>query len=477
MIGIYMFGAALVLLAIGYPVAFSFGFVSLVFGAISVYFELVPDGITFALFYEEFMSMFSMMPFRIYSIMTNKILLAVPLFIFMGIVLQKSKLAEKLLEAMGTLFGNIRGGVAISTVIVGTMLAASTGVVGASVVAMGVISLPVMLKYGYSKPLACGTICASGTLGQIIPPSIILIILADVFGVAVGDLFKAAVMPSLILVGSYIVYILIILADVFGVAVGDLFKAAVIPSVVLVSSYIIYILIISYLNPSIAPALKIDESISKKQRIITALKAIIPPITLIIIVLGSIFAGIATPTESASIGAVGSLLLAGLYKELNMTIVMDSAKQTVQITAMVFAILIGATAFSLVFVYTGADGIVEEFMMGLPGEKWGFIILSMLIIFVLGFFIDFIEISYIVVPILMPIAENLGLSPIWFAILIAMNLQSSFLTPPFGFSLFYLKGVAKDIKTTDIYKGVVPFIIIQMLVLAILVVFPHWFGF
>ena len=443
MIGIYMFGAALVLLAIGYPVAFSFGFVSLVFGAISAYFELVPDGVTFALFSEEFLSMFSMMPFRIYAIMTNKILLAVPLFIFMGIVLQKSKLAEKLLEAMGTLFGNIRGGVAISTVIVGTMLAASTGVVGASVVAMGVISLPVMLKYGYSKPLACGTICASGTLGQIIPPSIILIILADVFGVAVGDLFKAAVMPSLILVGSYI----------------------------------LYILIISYLKPEIAPAIKVDDSISKSTRIITALKAIVPPFALIFVVLGSIFAGIATPTESASVGAIGAIVLSMMYKEFSVKLTMDSAKQTVKITAMVFAILIGATAFSMVFVYTGADGIVEEFMTTLPGDKWGFLILSMLIILFLGFFIDFIEISYIVVPILLPISQTIGIDPIWFAILIAMNLQTSFLTPPFGFSLFYLKGVAKNIATTDIYKGVIPFILIQIAVLASLIIFPEFFGF
>jgi len=443
MIGIYMFGAALVLLAIGYPVAFSFGFVSLVFGAISAYFELASDGITLALFQEEFLSMFSMMPFRIYSIMTNKILLAVPLFIFMGIVLQKSKLAERLLEAMGTLFGNIRGGVAISTVIVGTMLAASTGVVGASVVAMGVISLPVMLKYGYSKPLACGTICASGTLGQIIPPSIILIILADVFGVAVGDLFKAAVMPSLFLVGSYIVYILVI----------------------------------SYLKPQVAPAIKIDRTIPTSTRIFTALKAIIPPFLLIFVVLGSIFAGVATPTESASVGAIGAIILSIMYKEFSIKLTMDSAKQTVQITAMVFAILIGATAFSMVFVYTGADSIVEEFMTSLPGDKWGFLILSMLIILFLGFFIDFIEISYIVVPILLPISETIGIDPIWFAILIAMNLQTSFLTPPFGFSLFYLKGVAKDIATTDIYKGVIPFILIQILVLASIIVFPKFFGF
>jgi tripartite ATP-independent transporter DctM subunit len=443
MIGVYMFGAALLLLSIGYPVAFSFGAVSMIFGAIAAYAEIIPDGGTLVEFYEEFLSMFSMMPFRVYGIMNNKILLAVPLFIFMGIVLQKSHLAERLLEAMGTLFGSVRGGVAVSTVIVGTMLAASTGVVGASVVAMGVISLPVMLKYGYDKPLACGTICASGTLGQIIPPSIILIILADVFGVPVGDLFRAAVIPSLILVGSYIAYILII----------------------------------SYINPEVAPAMPIDDSISRKRRFIAAFKAIIPPLSLIIIVLGSIFAGIATPTESASVGAVGSLFLAFIYKELNITLTMDAAKETVKITAMVFAILIGATAFSMVFIYTGADGLVEEFMTGLPGEKWGFLILSMLIILVLGFFIDFIEISYIVVPILLPIAEVIGIDPIWFAILIAMNLQTSFLTPPFGFSLFYLKGVAKDIKTIEIYKGVFPFILIQIFVLATIVIFPNFYGF
>jgi len=443
MIGIYMFAAALLLLTVGYPVAFSFAAVSIIFGAIAAYFEIVVDGFTYAYFIEEFLAMFSMMPFRIYEIMTNKILLAVPLFIFMGIVLQKSKLAEKLLEAMGTLFGRIPGGVAVSTVIVGTMLAASTGVVGASVVAMGVISLPVMLKYGYNKPLACGTICASGTLGQIIPPSIILIILADVFAVPVGELFKAAVIPSVILVGGYV----------------------------------LYILIAARLNPTLAPAMPIDDTTNTSQKIYTALQAIVPPMALIVIVLGSIFTGIATPTESASIGAVGSLVLALLYKEYSFNLMMDSAKETVKVTSMVFAILIGATAFSLVFVYTGADMIVEEFMLALPGEKWGFIILSMLIILVLGFFIDFIEISYIVVPILLPISEIIGIDPIWFAILIAMNLQTSFLTPPFGFSLFYLKGVAKNIKTTDIYKGVIPFILIQIVVLITLVIFPQIYGF
>jgi len=412
MIGIYMFGFALFALSLGYPVAWTFGAVALLFGGISAFVEITTSGgFDMVLFLEEFNLLFSQMPFRIYSIMTNKILMAVPLFIFMGIVLQKSNLAQRLLEAMGTMFGEIRGGVAVSTVIVGAMLASSTGVVGASVVAMGVISLPVMLKYHYDKPLACGTICASGTLGQIIPPSIILIILADVFGVAVGDLFKAAVIPSVVLVGIYI----------------------------------LYILIISHIYKDMAPALPQDSSLNKKEQIIVALKAIIPPFFLIFVVLGSIFAGIATPTESASVGAVGSLILAYIYRELSYDLVIDT--------------------------------IVEELMTGLPGEKWGFIILSMLIIFVLGFFIDFIEISYIVVPILLPISETIGIDPIWFAILIAMNLQSSFLTPPFGFSLFYLKGVAQNIKTTDIYKGVMPFIILQLLVLATLVVFPALYGF
>jgi tripartite ATP-independent transporter DctM subunit len=443
MIGIYMFFASLGLLAIGYPVAFSFAAAALIFGSIAAFIEIIPYGFDMANFASEFNSMFSMMPLRIYSIMTNTMLMAIPLFIFMGIVLEKSKLALKLLEAMGTLFGQVRGGIAISTILVGVLLASSTGVVGASVVAMGVISLPVMLKYGYNKPLACGTICASGTLGQIIPPSIILIILADVFKLPVGDLFQAAIIPS----------------------------------VFLVCAYIVYILVVSYLNPTLAPAMPPIDDISKKRQIINALKAILPPLGLVFIVLGSIFAGIATPTESASIGAVGSLILAALYKEFSLQLIMESAKESVKVTAMVFAILIGATAFSMVFIYTGADGIVEEFMTNLPGEKWGFIILSMLAIFILGFFIDFIEISYIVVPILLPISEILGLNPLWFAILIAMNLQTSFLTPPFGFSLFYLKGVAKNISTIDIYKGVVPFIALQLLVLIGVVIFPEFFGF
>lgn len=437
-----MFLAALVLLVVGYPVAFTFGAVAMFFGAIASFMQMLPDP-TFSGVAEEFFLMFSMMPFRIYAIMTNTILMAIPLFILMGIVLQKSELAERLLESMGILFGKIRGGVAISTVLVGTLLAASTGVVGASVVAMGVISLPVMLKYGYSKKLATGTICASGTLGQIIPPSIVLIILGDVFQLPVGDLFQAALAPGLVLVGCYI----------------------------------LYILVISFIKPELAPAIEVGDE--KKTIVIKkALLAIIPTLSLIIMVLGSIFAGIATPTESASVGALGSLVLAALYKKLSLKIVRESALETVKITAMVFAILIGATAFSMVFVYTGADSLVEQFMLALPGDKWGFLLLSMLSIMLLGFFIDFIEISYIVVPILLPIADSIGINPMWFAILIAMNLQTSFLTPPFGFSLFYLKGVCPpEVSTVDIYKGVIPFICIQMAVLASIVIFPGLYGF
>ncbi len=441
MIGIYMFFAALALLMIGYPVAFSFGAISIIFGFVAAYTEIIPNGGTLLAVSEEFFSMFSMMPFRIYSIMNNKLLMAVPLFIFMGIVLEKSGLATRLLESMGALFGKIRGGLAISTVLVGSLLAASTGVVGASVVAMGVISLPVMLKYGYCKKLATGTICASGTLGQIIPPSIILIILSDVFGQPAGDLFRAAILPGAILVGSYVLYILL---------VTNIYK-------------------------DLAPLIELEYD---KHSIKKAVLAIIPPLLLIVIVLGSIFAGIATPTESASVGSAGAVLLAFLYKTLSWKMLEEASKETVKVTSMVFAILIGATAFSMVFVYTGADEIVEVFMMSLPGEKWGFIILSMLVIMILGFFIDFFEISYIIVPILIPIADVIGINPLWFAILIAMNLQTSFLTPPFGFSLFYLKGVSPpSVKTTDIYKGVIPFILIQIVVLTTIVVFPSFYGF
>ena len=427
MVGIVMFLVALLLLLLGFPVAFTFGGVALIFGV-----------------WAEGWDLFAFMPFRVYSIMQNVVLMAVPLFIFMGIVLQKTRLAEQLLESMGRLFGSVRGGLAVSTILVGALLAASTGVVGASVVAMGVISLPVMLKYGYNKGLACGTICGAGTLGQIIPPSIILIILGDVLGLPVGDLFQAAIIPGVVLVGLYV----------------------------------LYVLSIAWMNRDAAPAVPLkNDGSSRTQQYFAALRAIVPPLALIIVVLGSIFAGIATPTESSALGSVGAILLAVFYRKFSWKMLFESALDTVKITAMVFAILLGATAFSMTFTYTGGDAIVEDFMTQLPGNEWGFLILSMLIIMLLGFFIDFVEISFIVVPILAPIAESMGINMLWFAILIAMNLQTSFLTPPFGFSLFYLKGVAPpEVRTMDIYRGVMPYIAMQVAVVASILVFPGLYG-
>lgn len=427
MIGIVMFIVALVMLMFGFPVAFTFGGVALVFGLIA-----------------EGPEIFAFMPFRIQAVMENVTMMAVPLFIFMGIVLQRTRLAEQLLEAMGKLFGGVRGGLAISTVLVGALLAASTGVVGASVVAMGLISLPVMLKYNYDKGLACGTICASGTLGQIIPPSIILIILGDVMGIPVGDLFHAAIAPGFILIGAYI----------------------------------LYILVFSFLKPEAAPALPADDDIENKRQLwIRAMKAIVPPLALILVVLGSIFAGIATPTESSALGGVGAVALSVAYGTFSWKMIYEAAQETVKITSMVFAILIGATAFSMAFTYTGGDAIVEEVLSNLPGGEVGFLVLSMVAIFVLGFFIDFVEISFIIVPILLPVAEALGIAPLWFSILIAMNLQTSFLTPPFGFALFYLKGVAPaSVTTMDIYRGVMPFIAIQIAVVISIMVFPEFYG-
>ncbi len=425
MTGIIMFAVALLMLMLGFPVAFTFAGVALIFGV-----------------WAEGWELFAFMPYRIQSIMENTILMAIPLFIFMGVVLQKTRLAEQLLESMAQLFGRVSGGIAISTILVGALLAASTGVVGASVVAMGLISLPCMLKYRYDKQLACGTICASGTLGQIIPPSIILIILGDVLGLPVGDLFKAAMAPGLLLIGLYIGYIL-------WVTIRD---------------------------PQKAPPMPLTED-NTRVMVRKALTAIIPPLALICVVLGSIFAGIATPTESSALGGVGALILALAYRQFSLQMVWESARETVVVTAMVFAILLGATAFSMSFSYTGGDYLLEEWLLQLPGEKWGFLLLTMLVILVLGFFIDFVEISFIIVPVLAPVAEALGISMVWFAILIAMNLQTSFLTPPFGFSLFYLKGVASpDIRTADIYRGVMPFIALQMAVVLALLLKPEWFG-
>lgn len=420
-----MFLVCLALLALGFPVAFTFGGVALIFGL-----------------YAEGLHLFQLVAERMFSIMTNVTLMAVPLFIFMGLVLERSGIAEKMLESMGSLFGRVRGGLAVSTVLVGMVLAASTGVVGASVVAMGLIALPVMLKYNYDKRFASGVICASGTLGQIIPPSIILIILGDVLQQPVGDLYRAALIPGLLLVAIYIIYSL---------ALGFFRKDA-------------------------APAMPRSNAPLAAQYW-AAFKAIVPALTLVVIVLGTVFAGIATPTESAAMGAVGAVVLAAVSTsatgKFRFSMLHQVAMETTKISAMVFTILAGATFFSMVFTYTGGDAAVEQIMQHLPGGKWGFIFLTMLVIFLLGFFIDFVEIAYIFVPMIAPILVKLGIDPLWFGILIAFNLQTSFLTPPFGFALFYLRGVAPaSIATLDIYRGVVPFILLQLLALALVIAFP-----
>ena len=421
--GLILFFVALVLLFMGYYVAFTFAGVSVLVGVLFLGIDL-----------------FEFMPYRIMSIMENTTLMSIPMFIFMGIVLQKTGLAERLLESSAKLFGGMSGGVAIATILVGALLAASTGVVGASVVAMGVISLPVMLKNNYHQPTSAGVICASGTLGQIIPPSIILIILGDVMGLPVGDLFKAAVIPGLMLIGSYV----------------------------------LYILILSWVKPDYCPPIPVDED--KTTIMIQAAKDIVPPLLLIVAVLGSIFSGIATPTESSAIGAVGAIILAQFYGGISIKTIFAVSKESVKVSSMIFAVLIGATAFSMVFSYSGGEYLVEEFFLELPGEKWTFIVLVMVAILILGFFIDFIEIAFLVVPIITPVAMALDIDLIWFAILISMNLQTSFLSPPFGFSLFYLKGVApKSMKTTTIYQGVIPFIALQVVVLGLIVAFPDTF--
>ena len=420
MIALFMFVVVLILLLIGIPVAFVFGTVSIVFAF------LIPE-----LGFE----VFEVLPFRIFGIMSNTTLMAVPLFIAMGLVLEKSKMAERLLISMSALFRDVRGGLAVSVVLVGAMLAASTGIVSASVVMMSVIALPLMLKAGYDKGLASGTVAASGTLGQIIPPSIILIILGDVMSVSVGDLFKGAVLPGLVLVGLYLAYILII----------------------------------SYLRPQVAPISKDVKDVSKTEIIVS----IVPPLLLMVAVLGSIFAGIASPTESAAFGVVGAMLLSSLNKSLSFDMVKYASLETVKLSGMIFMILIGATAFSLVFNELGGSDLILEFFAHDIANVWIFIGVAMLSIFILGFFIDFIEISFIIVPILVPVMDAFGIDPIWFAVLIALNLQASFLTPPFGLSLFFLKGAAGDtIKTLEIYKGIIPFIFLQLLALGLVVLFP-----
>ncbi len=422
MTAMLMFVSSLLLLMLGFPVAFVFGSVAIAFSF------FVPDvGV----------GILGLLPFRMYGIMGNVTLMSVPLFILMGLILERSDIAKALLESMGKLFGPIRGGLAVSVIVVGAILAASTGIVGASVVMMSAIALPLMLKHNYKQSLAAGTIAAGGTLGQIIPPSIVLIVLADQMAISVGDLFRAALIPGIILVVVYI----------------------------------IYILIYAYKYPEQAPAITIDEPYS--QVVKQSFKAIVAPLLLMIVVLGSIFAGVASPTESAAVGVIGAFLLGVSQKTIGLSALFDASKETVKLTGMIFMILFGATAFSLVFNELGGTQLITHFFAEDIGSQNFFIIIAMIAVFVLGFFIDFIEIAFIIVPILVPIVHKFGIDPVWFAVLLAMNLQASFLTPPFGFALFFLKGAAgKLISTLDIYKGVIPFIFLQLFVLLLVILFP-----
>lgn len=436
-----MFVVLLLFLISGYPVAFGLAGTALVFILIGS--DLLPSwGVPLPWEPSFRLARLNVLPQRVYgSIMDNYTLVAVPFFVFMGTMLQRSGLAEDLLQTMGRLFGRLRGGLAISVVLVGVLLAAATGVVGASVVTMGVLALPIMLKNRYDHGLATGTIAASGTLGQIIPPSIVLIILGDQMGVNVGDLFLGAMVPGLLL---------------------GLF-------------YVVWIIAVAWCQPDKAPALQAPLPGDRQELLaIAVVRCLIPPLGLVAAVLGTIFYGVATPTEAGAMGALGATLLALAYGKLTRENLMAVADTTVRLTTMVFIILVGATVFAAVFSAMGGKWIIEDFLLSLPGGELSFILFVMLTIFILGFFLDFIEITFIVVPLIAPIAFSLGLDPIWFGVLIAMNLQASFLTPPFGFSLFYLRGVTPpEVATSSIYRGIIPFIAIQLLMLVLIVSWPE----
>jgi len=424
-----MFLVTFLLIFSGYPVAFSLGGTALLFSFI---------GVSQGLFDWALMTAF---PSRIFGVMSNYVLLAVPFFIFMGTMLEKSKLAEDLLTTIGLLFGRMRGGLAIAVVFVGALLAAATGVVGASVVAMGLISMPVMLRYGYSKELAAGVITASGTLGQLIPPSVVLVVLADQLEVPVGDLFVGALIP--------------------GVMLACMFAA--------------YVAILAFLKPGVAPALPPEEGFQSTTEMLKKVALVmVPPLVLILLVLGSIFLGIATPTEAGALGAVGAMVLAGLNRRLNLLTLRGAMEESTRLTAMVIFLLIGSTAFALVFRGLYGDIWIEDLLTGLPGGKIGLLVVANLTIFLLGFFIDFFEIAFIILPLLVPAARLLGVDLVWFGVMVAMNLQTSFLTPPFGFSLFYLRGVVdEEVPTSAIYRGAIPFIVIQLIGLGLICLFPE----
>ncbi|MDB9376172.1 TRAP transporter large permease [Nodularia sphaerocarpa] len=427
-LGPVMFAGALVLLSLGYPVAFSLGGVAILFGIV---------GISLGVFDPVFLTA---MPQRIFGIMANYTLLAIPYFIFMGSMLEKSGIAENLLETMGIVLGRLRGGLALAVVLVGALLAATTGVVAATVVAMGLISLPIMLRYGYNKQLATGVIAASGTLGQIIPPSVVLVVLGDQLGISVGDLFIGSLIPGLMMSGAFA----------------------------------LHVLIVAFLKPDLAPALPAQvREIGGKALGKRIVQVMLPPLILILLVLGSIFFGFATPTEAGAVGCAGAIALAAANRKLSLESLRQVCDTTLKITSMVLFILLGSTAFSLVFRGVNGDQFMFDVLANLPGGKIGFLIVSMTTVFLLGFFIDFFEIAFIVVPLFVPVAQELNIDLVWYGVILGANLQTSFLTPPFGFALFYLRGVAPpEVTTSDIYRGVIPFILLQLLVLVLIIAFP-----
>ena len=440
---VLLFFSVILLLMAGFPVAFTLAGVALIFAGIGLMTGNFDAGYLNAL------------PSRLYGIMTNETLMAVPLFIFMGITLEKAKIAEDLLETMSALFGDFRGGLAISVILVGMLLAASTGIVGATVVTMGLLSLPSMMKRGYSPPLSTGVIAASGTLGQIIPPSIVLVLLGDVLSSAYTDAQTSQ--------GAW---------SIETISVGDLFVGAIVPGLILVSSYLLYVLIVSVLNSESMPS-QAESSTTKKINLGVLITVLLPPLFLILAVLGSIIFGFATITEAAGVGAAGAVLLAYSKDALNWASLKSVSEDTAKLTTMVFMILIGASVFSLVFRGYEGDELVQSYLTAVPGGTFGIVLVVMIAMFILGFVLDFIEITFVVVPIVAPIILALGVDPIWLGIMIAINLQTSFLTPPFGFALFYLRGVAPDsISTKSIYIGALPFVLIQLIVLILLAYFP-----
>ncbi len=427
-----MFAGLVIFLLLGYPVAFSLAANGLLFALVGIHYG----------FFD--ISLMQALPERVLGIIANQTLLAIPFFTFMGLVLERSGMAEDLLETVGQLFGNLRGGLAYAVILVGALLGATTGVVAASVIAMGLISLPIMMRYGYDHRLAAGVIAASGTLAQIIPPSLVLIVLADQLGISVGDLYKGALVPSLVLTGLYIAFVLLI----------------------------------TLVKPAAAPALPPSARTLHGRALLSRVGAsLLPPLLLIFLVLGTIFLGWATPTEGGAMGASGALALALVKRRLSLDLLKQAMDSTTRLTSFVVFILIGSTVFSLVFRGVDGDLWVEHLLTALPGGALGFLIVVNLLIFVLAFFLDFFEIAFIIIPLLAPVAHKLGIDLVWFGVLIGINMQTSFMHPPFGFALFYLRSVApKSIRTSAIYRGAIPFVMIQLLMVGLLIAFPGLTG-